>query len=106
MKREQSSIKNIAVSLIALFLAAGFTTTTSAQKAIELSDEALTQLAGEVFTFAYPLMEQYRMMVALTHPQSPAFSADFNQFAAGRALQGPEDTLERQLASVTHATTE
>ena len=60
---------------------------------VNLSDEALTQLAREAFTFAFPLVEQYRMQVALTHPQSPAFSADFNQFGAARALQGPEDTL-------------
>ena len=65
----------------------------SAVDAVSLSDEALTQLAGEAFTFAYPLVEQHRMTVALTHPQSPAFSADFNQFGAVRALQGPEDTL-------------
>ncbi len=61
--------------------------------AVSLSDEALTQLAGDAFTFAYPLIEQYRMLVALTSPQSPVFSADFNQFGAIRALQGPEDTL-------------
>ncbi len=61
--------------------------------AVSLSDEALTQLAGEAFTFTYPLVEQYRMLVALTNPQSPVFSADFNQFGAVRALQGPEDTL-------------
>ena len=60
---------------------------------VNLSDEALTQLTREAFTFAFPLVEQYRMQVALTHPQSPAFSADFNQFGAVRALQGPEDTL-------------
>ena len=66
---------------------------TSAADTNSLSDEALTQLTGDAFTFAYPLVEQYRMMVALTHPQSPAFGADFNHFSAGRTLHGPDTTF-------------
>ena len=58
-----------------------------------LSDKALAQLAREAFTFAYPLVEHYRMLVALTNPQSPAFTADFNHFSAGRTLLGPETTF-------------
>ncbi len=57
-----------------------------------LSDEALTQLAREAFTFAYPLMEQYRMLIGLTNPQSPAFVAELNKLNVDRALQGPEST--------------
>jgi len=82
-----------ALCLFAMFVGACSDSTSQRDDAVSMSDEALTQLAREAFTFAYPLVEQYRMLVALTHPQSPAFSADFNQFAAGRALQGPEDTL-------------
>jgi hypothetical protein len=37
MKREQSRIKRITVFFVALFLAAGFTTPATAQKAIDLS---------------------------------------------------------------------
>ncbi len=69
------------------------TENTSTVDAYSLNEEALTQLAREAFTFAYPLVEQYRMMVALTHPQSPAFGADFNHFSAGRTLLGPETTF-------------
>ena len=78
---------------LTLFVAACGDPTSQRDDAYNLDEEALTQLAGDAFTFAYPLVEQYRMMVALTHPQSPAFGADFNQFSAGRALLGPETTF-------------
>ncbi len=66
---------------------------TSTVDPYSLNEEALTQLTREAFTFAYPLVEQYRMLVALTNPQSPAFGADFNHFSADRALHGPETTF-------------
>jgi hypothetical protein len=47
MKREQSRFKSRAVLLLALFLAAGFTTPATAQKAIELSDEQVESQANE-----------------------------------------------------------
>ena len=44
MKREQSRENCIAGSLLALFLAAGFTTTATAQKAIELGNEQVEKI--------------------------------------------------------------
>jgi len=60
--------------------------------AVSLSDNALTQLAREAFTFAYPLMEQYRMLLGLTNPQSPGFAAELNELNVIRVLSGPEST--------------
>ncbi len=57
MKREQSRIKNIAVSLAALILAAGFTTPATAQKAIELSDEQVENIVRR----SYPYVALYNV---------------------------------------------
>ncbi len=82
-----------ALCLFAMFVGACSDSTSQRDDAVSMSDETLTQLAREAFTFAYPLVEQYRMLVALTNPQSPVFSADFNHFSAERSLHGPETTF-------------
>ena len=83
----------ITSAIAALILTGCSDSTSQPEDVYNLNDEALTQLTREAFTFAYPLVEQYRMMIALTNPQSPVFSADFNHFSAGRSLQGPEATF-------------
>ena len=51
MKREQSKFKSIAVSLVGLFLAAGFATPATAQKAIELSDEQVENIVRRSYQY-------------------------------------------------------
>jgi hypothetical protein len=75
-----------------MFVGACGDATSQRDDAAGLSDEALTQLSRDAFTFAYPLMEQYRMLLGLTSPQSPAFVTERNKLFADRALKGPEDT--------------
>ncbi|MCH8073829.1 MAG: DUF1254 domain-containing protein [Proteobacteria bacterium] len=57
MKRGHSRVKSMAVSLIALFLAAGFTTPATAQKAIELSDEQVENIVRR----SYPYVALYNV---------------------------------------------
>ncbi len=85
-------IYNYAWCFLNLFVCACGDSTTQRDDAYNLDEEALTQLAGEAFTFAYPLMEQYRMLLGLTNPQSPAFAAELNELDVIRALSGPEST--------------
>ncbi len=51
MKREHSRVKIIAVSLMSLFLATGFTTTASAQKAIDLSDTQIENIVRRSYQY-------------------------------------------------------
>ena len=81
-----------ALCLFAMSVGACGDSTSQRDDAASLSDEALTQLSREAFTFAYPLMEQYRMLLGLTSPQSPAFVSERNKLFADRVLKGPEDT--------------
>ena len=57
MKRGQSRFNSKAVLLIALFLAAGFTTPATAQKAIELSDEQVENIVRR----SYPYVALYNV---------------------------------------------
>ncbi len=57
MKRDQSKIKSMSVSLIALFLAVGFTTTATARNAIELSDEQVE----DIVRLSYPYVALYNV---------------------------------------------
>lgn len=57
MKRAQDKAKRIAASLAALLLAAGFTAPTSAQKAIDLSDEHVENLVR----LSYPYVALYNV---------------------------------------------
>jgi hypothetical protein len=57
MKREQNNIKRIAVSLVSLFLAAGFTMPATAQKAIDLSDEQVENIVRR----SYPYVALYNV---------------------------------------------
>ncbi len=57
MRRGQRRVKSTAVLLIALFLAAGFTTPATAQKAIELSDEPVENIVRR----SYPYVALYNV---------------------------------------------
>ncbi len=57
MKREQSRVNYIACSLLALYLAAGFTTPATAQEAIELSDGQVENIVRR----SYPYVALYNV---------------------------------------------
>ncbi len=57
MKRGRSRVKSMAVSLVALFLAAGFATSATAQEAIELSYEQVEIIVRR----SYPYVALYNV---------------------------------------------
>ena len=76
MKREESIIKSIAVSLIALFLVAGLTMSATAQKAIELSDEQVENIVR----LSYPYVALYNVNNKFALDESAAvYSGGWNK---------------------------
>ncbi len=81
MKRGHSGVKIMAVLLIPLFLAAGFTTTATAQKAIDLSDEQIENLVR----LSYPYVAMYNVNNKFALDYS-AGSGGWNEIVANTAL--------------------
>ncbi len=71
MKREQSSIKSKAVSLVALFLAAGFTMPATAQKAIDLSDEQVEDIVRRSYQYVAMYNVNNKFAMDPGNPLSP-----------------------------------
>jgi hypothetical protein len=84
MKREQSKFKSIAVSLIALFLAAGFVTPATAQKAIELSDAQIENIVRR--SYQYVAMYNVIQKFALDPASGGLFMDGFNKPKASTTL--------------------
>ncbi len=83
MKRARSIRKNKAVVLIALFLAAGFTTLATAQKAIELSDEQVENIVRRSYQYValYNVNNKFAM-----DPGNPLSPGGWNRVRANTAL--------------------
>ena len=89
MKRGHSRVKSMAVSLVALFLAAGFTTPATAQKAIELSDEQVENIVR----LSYPYVALYNVNHKLAlDTSSPMSTGGWNKTIALTTLA--DQTLE------------
>ncbi len=59
----------------------------------KISPEEAKQIAEEAYIFAYPMLDNYKMMFAQAiYKQSPAYEAPFNQFKYLSILRGPEYT--------------
>jgi len=83
MKREQSIFKSIAVLLVALFLAAGFTTQATAQKTIELSDDQVEKIVR----LSYPYVAMYNVNNKFAlDSSSPMNTGGWNEILALTAL--------------------
>lgn len=58
-----------------------------------ISTQEAQQIAEEAYIYAYPMLDNYKMMFAQAlYKQSPAYAAPFNQFSHRAALLGPEYT--------------
>ena len=84
MKREQSRFKSIAVLLIPLFLAAGFTTTASALMAIDLSDEQVENIVRR--SYQYVAMYNVIQKFALDPASGRMYTDGFNKPKASTTL--------------------
>jgi hypothetical protein len=59
----------------------------------KITPEEATQIAEEAYIFAYPMLDNYKMMFAQAiYKQSPAYEAPFNQLKHKSILTGPEYT--------------
>ncbi len=83
MKPGHSRVKSMAVSLVALFLAAGLTTPATAQKAIELSNEQ----AENIVRRSYPYVAMYNVNNKFAlDTSSPMNSGGWNKTFANTTL--------------------
>ncbi len=83
MKRGHSRAKSIAVSLIALFLAAGFTTPATAQRVIALSDEQVENIVRR----SYPYVALYNVNNKFAmDDSSPMYMDGWNKYFASTTL--------------------
>jgi len=76
--------KSMAMSLVALFLAAVFTTTATAQKAIELSDEQVENIVRR--SYQYVAMYNVIQKFALDPASDKMFTDGFNKPVAATSL--------------------
>ena len=83
MKRGQSSIKSIAASLVALFLASGFTMPATAQKAIDLSDQQVENIVRR--SYQYVAMFNVNNKLALD-PNNPMSTDGWNRVKVNTML--------------------
>ena len=59
----------------------------------KVTPEEVKQIAEEAYIFAYPMLDNYKMMFAQAiYKQSPAYEAPFNQLKHKSILLGPEYT--------------
>lgn len=59
----------------------------------KITPQETQQIAEEAYIFAYPMLDNYKMMFAMAiYEQSPAYEAPFNQFVFKSHLHGPEYT--------------
>ena len=59
----------------------------------EVTSQEAQQIAEEAYIFAYPMLDNYKMMFAQAiYPKSPAYEAPFNQLKHKSILLGPEYT--------------
>ncbi len=83
MEREHSRVKSMAVSLVVLFLAAGFTMPATAQKAIELSDEQVENIVRR----SYPYVALYNVNNKFALDTSvPTHAGGWNKIVAATTL--------------------
>ena len=83
MKRGHGRVKSRAVSLVALFLAAGLTTPATAQKAIELSDEQIENIVR----LSYPYVALYNVNNKFALDESgPTSLGGWNKILANTTL--------------------
>ena len=60
----------------------------------ELTPAEAKSLAEEAYIFAYPMLENYKMMFAMAiYPESGAYLAPFNTLVNNSTLNGPKDTI-------------
>jgi len=59
----------------------------------KLTIQEVQQISEEAYIYAYPMLENYKMMFAMAvYRDSPAYEAPFNQFVNTAKLRGPEYT--------------
>lgn len=64
------------------------------QKQEKTIPEEARQIAEEAYIFAYPMMEHYKMMFAMSmYEESGAYEAPFNVMISNSHLSGPKDTI-------------
>jgi len=100
MKRRQSIFKSIAGLLVALFLAAGFTTPATAQKAIELSDEQVENIVRRSYVYIPDTISKEAQVILRMLPD-PSLQPEVpapNDIEAWKAAQQAREAfgLERQ----------
>jgi len=84
-------MKPLATSLFVLALV--FISLSSCQKQAEVTPKKAKAVAEEAHIFAYPMLENYKMMFAQAiYEKSPAYEAPFNQLKHKSILLGPEYT--------------
>jgi len=83
MKPEESGIKHVAVSLVVLCLAAGFTTPATAQKAVELNDEQVENIVRRSYQYValYNVNNKFAM-----DPGNPLSPGGWNRVRANTTL--------------------
>ena len=60
---------------------------------MNVSPQEAQQIAEEAYIFAYPMVENYKLMFAQAiYKQSPVYEVPFNQFSRTTTLRGPEYT--------------
>lgn len=64
------------------------------QEQAKLTPAEVEKIAEEAYIFAYPMLEQYKMMFAMAmYPESGAYTAPFNVLYHNPKLSGPKDTI-------------
>jgi len=77
-----------------LLLILVFTIFTGCTKQQALTEGEAKTIAEEAYIFAYPMLENYKMMFAMAmYPKSGAYTAPFNVLYNNPKLNGPKDTI-------------
>ena len=91
MKREQSRFKSRVVLLLALFLAAGFTTPATAQKA-HLTPEEAKAIAKEAYIYGFQIVVTYKAIHNYwVDKENPEYRGPINQLGCLARLYTPDD---------------
>lgn len=84
-------MKNILVPFV-LMVSLVFVSCNQQEK--QITPDETKQIAEEAYIFAYPMLEQYKMMFAMAmFPESGAYTAPFNVLFHNPELSGPKDTI-------------
>lgn len=83
-------MKKIVLSI----MIAGVFLTACNQQQQKLTPEEAKQIAEEAYIYAFPMLEQYKMMFAMAmYKESGAYLAPFNVLKNNSTLSGPKDTI-------------